>query len=95
MTTTDIYSIMKAQRKEKKMSLPNTESPTYIKDTMKRISLALGYDGQANRQCWNWIHAVSDKYGNVGVDEAMHGLLEHYDETGYLGLGKEFRKNFN
>ena len=84
---------MKAQRKGNRMSLPNTESPTYIKDTMKRISLALGYDGQANQQCWDWIHAVSEKYGNVGVDESMHGLLEGYDETGYLGLSKEFRNN--
>ena len=75
------------------MSLPNTESPTYIKDTMTRISLALGYDGESNQQCWDWIHAVSEKYGNVGVDESMHGLLEGYDETGYLGLSKEFRNN--
>ena len=71
----------------------NTESPTYIADTMKRISLALGYDGQANQQCWDWIHAVSEKYGNIGVDESMHGILEHYDETGYLGLGKKFKKS--
>ena len=77
---------------ENKMSQLNTESPTYMQDTLSRISLALGYDGESNQQCWDWIHAVSDKYGNVGVDESMHGLLEHYDETGYLGLSKKFRK---
>ena len=43
------------------MSLPNTESPTYMKDTMTRISLALGYDGEANQKCWDWISAVSDR----------------------------------
>ena len=74
------------------MSLPNTESPTYMQDTMTRISLALGYDGESNQQCWDWIYAVSDHYGWDGVDETMHRLLEHYDETGYLGLAKEFRK---
>ena len=71
----------------------NTESPTYIKDTMTRISLALGYDGESNQQCWDWIYAVSDKYGNDGLDETMHGLLEGYDETGYLGVSKNFRKS--
>ena len=69
----------------------NTESPTYMQDTMTRISLALGYDGESNQQCWDWIYAVSDKYGYDALDEKMLGILEHYDETGYLGLGKEFR----
>ena len=74
------------------MSLPNTESPTYMTDTMTRISLALGYDGESNQQCWDWIMAVSDKYGKEFLDEKMHGILEQYDESGYLGLGKKFRK---
>ena len=39
----------------------NTESPTYMQDTLSRISLALGYDGEANQQCWDWINAVSDR----------------------------------
>ena len=75
------------------MAQLNTESPTYMQDTMTRISLALGYDGESNQQCWDWIQAVSDKYGNDFLDEKMHGILEHYDETGYLGLGKQFRNN--
>ena len=74
------------------MSLPNTESPTYMQDTLTRISLALGYGGESNQQCWDWIMAVSDKYGNDALDEKMHGILEYYDESGYLGLGKEFSK---
>ena len=57
------------------MSLPNTESPTYMKDTMTRISLALGYDGEANQKCWDWIYAVSDRYGNDGLDESMYVFL--------------------
>ena len=77
---------------ENKMPQLNTESPTYMQDTMTRISLALGYDGESNQQCWDWIMAVSDKYGNDFLDEKMHGILEHYDESGYLGVGKEFRK---
>jgi len=75
------------------MSLPNTESPTYMQDTMSRISLALGYDGESNQQCWDWIYEVSDKLGNDGLDESMHGLLEQYDETGYLGFSKKFKKS--
>jgi len=77
---------------ENKMSLPNTESPTYMQDTLTRISLALGYGGESNQQCWDWIMAVSDKYGNDALDEKMHGILEYYDESGYLGVGKEFMK---
>ena len=56
------------------------------------VRVALGYDGESNQQCWDWIMAVSDKYGNDFLDEKMHGILEHYDESGYLGLGKKFRK---
>ena len=75
------------------MSLLNTESPTYMQDTMTRISLALGYDGEGNQQCWDWIMAVSDKYGNDALDEKMHVILEYYDESGYLGLSKKFKKS--
>ena len=75
------------------MSLPNTESPTYMQDTMKRISLALGYDGESNQQCWDWIYAVSDRYGNDGLDERMYAFLMCYDNTGYLACSKKFRKN--
>ena len=75
------------------MSLPNTESPTYMQDTMTRISLALGYDGEANQKCWDWIYAVSDRYGNDGLDERMYVFLTYYDNTGYLACSKNFRKN--
>ena len=75
------------------MSLPNTESPTYMQDTMTRISLALGYDGESSQQCWDWIYAVSDRYGNDGLDERMHIFLKYYDNTGYLACSKNFRKN--
>ena len=71
----------------------NTESPTYMQDTMTRISLALGYDGESNQQCWDWIMAVSDKYGNDALDEKMHVILEYYDESGYLVLSKKFKKS--
>ena len=63
-----------------------------IKDTLSRISLALGYDGEANQQCWDWINAVSDRYGNDGIDERMDIFLKYYDNTGYLACSKEFRK---
>ena len=74
------------------MSLPNTESPTYMQDTMTRISLALGYDGESNQQCWDWIYAVSDRYGNDDLDERMHAFLTCYDNTGHLVCSKNFRK---
>tara|TARA_R100000234_G_scaffold103297_1_gene72731 strand:+ start:488 stop:715 length:228 start_codon:yes stop_codon:yes gene_type:complete len=70
----------------------NTESPTYMQDTLSRISLALGYDGESNQQCWDWIYAVSDRYGNDGLDERMDIFLKYYDNTGYLACSKEFRK---
>ena len=75
------------------MSLPNTESPTYMQDTLRRISLALGYDGESNQQCWDWIYEVSNRYGNDGLDERMHVFLKCYDNTGYLACSKKFRKN--
>ena len=78
---------------ENKMSQLNTESPTYMQDTMTRISLALGYDGESNQQCWDWIYAVSDRYGNDGLDERMDIFLKYYDNTGYLACSKNFRKN--
>ena len=94
MTNMPIYIIMGSitQRKNKMPQL-NTESPTYMQDTLRRISFALGYDGESNQQCWDWVMAVSDKYGNDFLDEKMHGILEHYDESGYLGLDKKFKKN--
>ena len=99
MTYVPIYIVIESMKDvtktfvgENKMPQLNTESPTYMQDTMTRISLALGYDGESNQQCWDWIMAVSDKYGNDFLDEKMHGILEHYDESGYLGVGKEFRK---
>ena len=75
------------------MTQLNTESPTYIKDTMTRISLALGYDGESNQQCWDWIYAVSDRYGNDGLDERMYAFLTCYDNTGYLACSKNFRNS--
>ena len=77
---------------ENKMSQLNTESPTYIKDTMTRISLALGYDGESNQQCWDWMHALSDRYGWEGIDERMDVFLKYHENTGYLAMSKEFRK---
>ena len=71
----------------------NTESPTYIKDTMTRISLALGYDGESNQQCWDWMYALANRYGWDGIDERMYAFLTCYDNTGYLAMSKEFRKN--
>ena len=74
------------------MTQLNTESPNYITDTIKRISLALGYDGERNQQCWDWINAVSDRYGNDDIDERMDVFLKCYDNTGYLACSKNFRK---
>ena len=74
------------------MTQLNTESPTYIKDTMTRISLALGYDGESNCQCWGWINALSDRYGWDGIDERMDAFLKCYDNTGYLACSENFRK---
>jgi hypothetical protein len=70
----------------------NTESPTYIKDTITRISLALGYDGESNQQCWDWMYAVSDRYGWDGIDERMDVFLKYHENTGYLACSKNFRK---
>ena len=75
------------------MTQLNTESPTYIKDTMTRISLALGYDGESNQQCWDWMYALADRYGWEGIDERMDAFLKCYDNTGHLVCGKNFRKN--
>ena len=77
---------------ENKMSQLNTESPTYIKDTMTRISLALGYDGESNQQCWDLMYAVSDRYGWDGIDERMDVFLKYHENTGYLACSKNFRK---
>ena len=74
------------------MTQLNTESPTYIKDTMTRISLALGYDGESNQQCWDWMYAVADRYGWDGIDERMDVFLKYHENTGYLIMSKEFRK---
>ena len=71
----------------------NTESPTYMQDTMTRISLALGYDGESNQQCWDWIYAVSKRFGNDGLDERLDFCLKYYDNTGYLACSEKFRKN--
>ena len=74
------------------MSQLNTPSATYITNTIKRISLALGYDGESNQQCWDWINAVRERYGNDDIDERMHVFLKCYDNTGYLACSKNFRK---
>ena len=94
MTNMSIYIIMGSitQRKNKMPQL-NTESPTYIKDTMTRISLALGYDGESNQQCWDWMYAVADRYGWDGIDERMDVFLKYHENTGYLACSKEFKKN--
>ena len=75
------------------MTQLNTESPTYIKDTMTRISLALGYDGESNQQCWDWMYAVANRYGWDGIDERMDAFLKYHENTGYLACSKNFRKN--
>ena len=77
---------------ENKMTQLNTESPTYITDTMTRISLALGYDGESNQQCWDWMYALADRYGWDGIDERMHAFLKCHENTGYLACSKNFRK---
>ena len=77
---------------ENKMSQLNTESPTYIKDTMTRISLALGYDGESNQPCWAGMYPLSDRYGWEGIDERMDVFLKYHENTGYLAMSKEFRK---
>ena len=74
------------------MSQLNTPSATYITNTIKRISLALGYDGESNQQCWDWINAVRERYGNDDIDERMDVFLKCYDNTGYLACSKNFRK---
>ena len=74
------------------MTQLNTPSATYITNTIKRISLALGYDGESNQQCWDWINAVRERYGNDDIDERMQVFLKCYDNTGYLACSKNFRK---
>ena len=69
-----------------------TETPVedYFETTMRRISLALGYDGESNQQCWDWVYAVSKRYGNDGLDERLDFCLRYYDNTGYLACSEKF-----
>jgi hypothetical protein len=69
-----------------------TPAVDYYQKTMRRISLALGYDGQANQQCWDWINAVSERWGNDGLDERLDFCLKYYDNTGYLACSAKFKK---
>ncbi len=69
-----------------------TETPAedYFETTMRRVSLALGYDGQTNRQCWDWINAVSERWGNDDLDERLDFCLKYYENTGYLAYSAKF-----
>ncbi len=68
------------------------ESLAYMQDTLRRISLALGYDGQTNKQCWDWINAVSERWGNDDLDARLDFCLKYHKNTGYLACSGKFKK---
>jgi len=70
-----------------------TPAVDYLETTLRRISLALGYNGESNRQCWDWINAISERWGNENLDERIDFCLKYYENTnGYLPLSKNHRK---
>lgn len=68
------------------------ESLAYMQNTLRRISLALGYDGETNKQCWDWIQKVRERLGNDDLDRKIEHCLRYHEQTRYLAFGRNFKK---